>query len=179
MVRSEREAGADRVTAHHHPASTRLWPCVQRTSSSSAHNRAMTEASLSIAGSNVVDTGIVGTMRNLAPDVFRQRLLIEATYERAIDKRDVEEFLRELPRQLGLRIYSEPVVYSPSGVGAEINQGYDGFVALIDSGISIYVWERAKFVSVVVYTCKEFAAEDAIAFTKRFFVARECEHMGF
>ena len=118
-------------------------------------------------------------MRNLAPDVFRQRLLIEATYERAIGKQDVEEFLRDLPRQLGLRIYSEPVVYSPDGVGTEINQGYDGFVALIDSGISIYVWEQDKFVSVVVYTCKGFAAEEAIAFTKRFFAARECEHMGF
>lgn len=118
-------------------------------------------------------------MKNLAPQVFRQRLLIEATYTRSVSKADVERFLRELPDALGLRIYSDPVVYSPGGEGRAINQGYDGFVALIDSGIAIYVWENAKFVSVVVYTCKPFDEPRAVEFTRRFFVARELEQLSF
>lgn len=118
-------------------------------------------------------------MENLAPNICRQRLLIEAKYDRAITKEDVEHFLRALPQDLDLRIYSDPVVYSPGGEGKEANQGYDGFVALLDSGISIYVWENEKFLSVVVYTCKRFDADKAIGFTQKFFNTHQCVHMKF
>lgn len=118
-------------------------------------------------------------MEQLVPEVFRQRLLIEATYERAVTKADVERYLRELPAALDLRIYSAPLVYSPGGEGKPINQGYDGFVALIDSGISIYVWESAKLVSVVVYTCKAFDESRAVDFTRSFFGARELQQLSF
>jgi S-adenosylmethionine/arginine decarboxylase-like enzyme len=105
----------------------------------------------------------------LAPDILRQRLLIEAHYDRLLTQLDVSHYLTALPHALGLRIYSEPVVYSPGGQGKESNQGYDGFVALIDSGISIYVWENARFLSVIIYTCKAFDADQAIAFTRQYF----------
>ncbi len=119
-------------------------------------------------------------MRNLAPDILRQRLLIEADYRKnPVRQSDVEQFLRDLPRNLNLRIYTDPVVYSPGGEGKEINQGYDGFVALIDSGISIYVWENANFLSVVIYTCKKFDAEEAVRFTKNFFDISDVEVMPF
>ncbi len=118
-------------------------------------------------------------MKNLAPSVFRQRLLIEANYDRIVTHDDVVDYLQKLPEKLNLRIYSDPVVYSPGGDGQEINQGYDGFVALIDSGISIYIWENVKFLSVVVYTCKRFAQEDAISFTNEYFKTTETESMAF
>ncbi len=118
-------------------------------------------------------------MRNLAPQIIRQRLLIEAKYRKAVAKADVEHFLRDLPAALNLRIYSEPVVYSPGGEGKEENQGYDGFVALIDSGISIYVWENAKFLSVVIYTCKAFDPDKAVIFTRNFFDIADVEVMPF
>ncbi len=118
-------------------------------------------------------------MKNLAPDILRQRLLIEANYNKTVSQRDVETFLRTLPAALNLRIYSDPVVYSPAGEGKEINQGYDGFVALIDSGISIYVWENAKFLSVVIYTCKRFDEKAAVDFTRTFFNVTELETMPF
>lgn len=119
-------------------------------------------------------------MRNLAPDIIRQRLLIEATYRKQpVTQSDVEHFLRELPGTLDLRIYTDPVVYSPGGEGKEVNQGYDGFVALIDSGISIYVWENAKFLSVVIYTCKSFDADKALDFTNKFFDISDVETLAF
>lgn len=118
-------------------------------------------------------------MKNLAPTVFRQRLLIEANYRKDVRQADVETYLRELPKTLNLRIYTDPVVYSPGGEGKEINQGYDGFVALIDSGISIYVWESVKFLSVVIYTCKGFDDAAAIAFTRQFFDVTDLEQMAF
>jgi S-adenosylmethionine decarboxylase len=118
-------------------------------------------------------------MKDLAPDVFRQRLLIEGRYTRSLGRGDVEAFLRDLPQALDLRIYAPPVVYSPGGQGKDINQGYDGFVALIDSGISIYVWETARFLSIVIYTCKGFDEQRAIAFTRDFFGVTELEHLAF
>lgn len=118
-------------------------------------------------------------MKDLAPEITRQRFLIEAKYKRNVSKSDVENFLRELPGCLDLRIYSEPVVYSLGGDGKEENQGYDGFVALIDSGISIYVWENSKFLSVVIYTCKAFDEFKALNFTKEFFSITEDETMSF
>lgn len=118
-------------------------------------------------------------MKDLAPTVFRRRLLIEATYTRSLRQTDVARFLRDLPDELGLRIYADPVVYSPAGQGREVNQGYDGFVALVDSGIAAYVWENVKFASVLVYSCKPFDEEKAIAFTRRFFEATQVEQMTF
>lgn len=119
-------------------------------------------------------------MKNLAPDITRQRLLIEAKYTKTpITRHDVIDFLKHLPKALGLRIYSKPVVFSPGGDGKDINQGFDGFVALIDSGISIYIWENAKFLSLVIYTCKGFSSDEAISFTKQYFATTELEQASF
>jgi S-adenosylmethionine decarboxylase len=119
-------------------------------------------------------------IKDLAPNITRQRLLIEARYAKSpVTKEDIIDFLYELPTELDLRVYSEPVVYSPGGEGKEVNQGYDGFVALIDSGISIYVWENEKFLSLVIYTCKHFSAGTAIEFTKNYFQITELEQTAF
>jgi hypothetical protein len=42
-------------------------------------------------------------------------------------------------------------------------------VPLIDSGISGYFWTGPRFLSIVLYTCKGFAEDEAIAFTRQFF----------
>jgi len=63
-------------------------------------------------------------MKNIAPDIFRQRLLIEGYYTINVAKNDVEDFLVQLPEYLGLRVYSKPIVFSPStGMGKEEIKG--------------------------------------------------------
>ncbi len=116
----------------------------------------------------------MNTARKLAPEVFRQRLLIEGYYGREIGEAEVRAYLLEVARALDLRTYGDPVVFAPtSGAGRAENAGYDGFVPLIDSGISIYVWTGPRFASTVIYTCKGFSEETAVAFTKDFFGLRE------
>jgi S-adenosylmethionine decarboxylase len=66
-------------------------------------------------------------------------------------------------------MYGEPIIFSPGGIGKEENQGYDAFVPLIDSGISVYIWSNAKFFSAVIYTCKGFDEKIAVEVTKKFF----------
>jgi hypothetical protein len=118
-------------------------------------------------------------MRDLAPDIIRQRLLIEGLYDRDITRDDVERYLFDVAAHLRLRTYGTPIVHAPGGAGKDENEGFDAFIPLIDSGISLYVWSRRRFFAVVLFTCKEFGRQDALDFTRRFFRAKELEHRDF
>lgn len=112
-------------------------------------------------------------MKKIAEDIFRQRLLIEGFYQISVDKQTIENYFTEICTSLSLKMYGEPIIFSPGGIGKEENQGYDAFVPLIDSGISVYVWSNKKFVSLILYTCKSFDSQKAIEFTKDFFKIEE------
>lgn len=113
-------------------------------------------------------------MKNLAPDIFRQRLLLEGFYTIELDCEVLKQYLLDLAAVLNLRTYSEPIIFSPdSGMGKEENAGYDAFVPLIDSGISAYIWSRSQFFSILLYTCKGFDEQAAIDFTRRYFAVSD------
>lgn len=100
--------------------------------------------------------------RRLAPEVFRQRLLVEGYSDTTFTESTLRKWLLGLAHHLDLRTYGEPVIFSPAtGMGREENAGFDAFVPLIDSGISAYVWSQARFASVVIYTCKGFDEREA------------------
>ena len=118
-------------------------------------------------------------MKDLAPNIIRQRLLIEAKYDKSLTKNDIRDYLLGVAEKLKLRTYGEPIIHSPSGEGKEENQGFDAFIPLIDSGISLYVWTNEKFLSAVFYTCKNFSVPDAVEYTYSFFNAVELEQSEF
>jgi S-adenosylmethionine decarboxylase len=120
-------------------------------------------------------------MENIAPDIFRQRLLVEGFYAIDMEAEVVKTFLLDLAQTLDLRTYGEPIVFSPtSGLGKDENAGYDAFVPLVDSGVSAYIWTARKFFSVVIYTCKGFEKDDAIQFIERFFATESnTVHLSF
>ena len=85
-------------------------------------------------------------MKNIAPHIFRQRLLIEGFYSIEVDKERLSTYMLNVASHLNLRAYGEPIIFSPaSGMGKEDNQGFDGFLPLIDSGISAYIWSKSQF----------------------------------
>jgi hypothetical protein len=84
-------------------------------------------------------------MNNIAPQITRQRLLIEGFYKRDIGEVQVKEYLLSLASKLSLRTYGSPIVHAPGGTGKQENEGYDAFLPLIDSGISTYIWTKSKF----------------------------------
>lgn len=109
-------------------------------------------------------------MKNLAPEIFRQRLLIEGFFSIEVTREVLANYLKEIAEHLEVLSYGEAVIFSPdSGMGKEENQGFDAFLPLIDSGISAYIWSRHKFFSIFLYTCKGFNEEAAISYTKEFF----------
>ncbi len=107
---------------------------------------------------------------DLAPDIFRQRLLVEGYFTIQVDEDVIRAYLFDVADHLSLRTYSPPIIFAPaSGMGSDENAGYDAFVPLIDSGISAYFWTGPRFLSVVFYTCKGFDADAAVAFTRAYF----------
>lgn len=118
-------------------------------------------------------------MRDIAPDIMRKRLLVEAKYNVSVSEETVKNFLIQLPIALGLRIYGDPIVHCADNQGKIENSGYDAFIPLIDSGIYLGVWSRQKFLSSVIYTCKDFSTEKAIEFVKDFFQTSEIEYKEF
>ena len=118
-------------------------------------------------------------MKNLAPGITRIRLLIEGFYTIEVDEDRVRDYLQGIAGHLGLSVYGEPTIHSPAGAGSAENQGFDAFIPLIDSGISLYVWSEQAFFSALLYTCKSFDEAAACAYTQQFFAATEVEHGRF
>ncbi|MCB2225564.1 MAG: hypothetical protein KQH53_02720 [Desulfarculaceae bacterium] len=103
-------------------------------------------------------------MEDLAPQIYRQRLLVEGHYGRELDEAAVSHFLPELAHACGLTPYGRTLVHSPGGQGKEINQGFDAFLPLVDSGIAAYFWTGPRFFSIVIYSCAPFPEASALEF---------------
>jgi hypothetical protein len=118
-------------------------------------------------------------MNNIAPDIFRKRLLIEGYFTIEIKDSTLVEYFSHITSSLQLKTYAEPIVHATKGQGKDQNQGYDAFVPLIDSGIYIAVWLTQKFLSLIIYTCKDFEEQKALEETKSFFNITEYTHKLF
>jgi len=118
-------------------------------------------------------------MKDLAPNITRQRLCIEGFYKIEVNENVIKKYFEAITKELGLRTYGNPIIHSPSGEGKEINQGYDAFVPLIDSGIYVGAWTNQKFFSTVIFTCKKFDEKKAIEVTKKFWQIDETASHSF
>jgi S-adenosylmethionine decarboxylase len=112
-------------------------------------------------------------LTTIAPEIFRKRLLIEGFFTRTITAGVLQEYFAHLTGALGLKTYGEPVIHATSGQGKPANEGFDGFVPLIDSGIYIAVWVAPRFFSTILYTCAEFDDERATRVVCEFLGAAE------
>lgn len=115
-------------------------------------------------------------MPRLAPEIFRKRLLGEGYFAReTLDAEVIRAYFTFITGHLGLRTYGEPIVHDMSGQGKAINEGYDAFVPLIDSGIYLCVWSGPRFASVILYTCADFDEARATELTREFFAMTQWE----
>jgi hypothetical protein len=118
-------------------------------------------------------------MHDLAPEVIRQRLLVEGYYTIDVDEQRVDDYLQGVAAHLGLRTYGRPTIFAPAGQGRDENQGFDAFLPLIDSGISVYVWTGPGFMAAILFTCRPFDERSAIEYTKNFFELNDFEGHAF
>jgi hypothetical protein len=108
-------------------------------------------------------------LTDIAPEIFRKRLLVEGYFSIEVSAETIREYFSHITSELGLRTYGDPIVHQTEGAGKDVNEGFDGFVPLIDSGIYIGVWVKPKFLSTIIYTCGEFDSEKAVDTVKDFF----------
>ena len=106
-------------------------------------------------------------MRDLAPHIHRQRLVIEGTPADVITAEEISEYLSRLSVELDMIEILSPVLHQSD------LYGWAGWIHWETSGAHFYAWDDPKFFSVDIYTCKPFAAEDAVRFTEKFFSASE------
>jgi len=118
-------------------------------------------------------------MKDLAPHILRQRLLIEGIYERPVDVATVYEFFQVLAAGLGVTAAGDPIVNSSLGQGKLENQGIEAFLPLIESGVAIYTWQSSRFISLIIYTCKSYDNDAALAITSDFFKLSKIEYKAF
>ncbi len=85
------------------------------------------------------------------------------------DKNLVLNILQKLPGKLGMRILLAPVVAFAKPNGKRDPGGWSGFVLIQESHISIHTFVKRRFVTIDVYSCKEFDTQYAIDYFEKVF----------
>jgi len=118
-------------------------------------------------------------MKDLAPHIYRQRLLIEGIYSIDVNTDTVLDFFQALLQGLGMTQAGAPIVNLSDGLGKPENRGIEAFMPLIESGIALYTWESSRFLSLIIYTCKRYDNERACEITREFFQLSDIESKPF
>ena len=111
---------------------------------------------------------------DLAPAIYRQRLVVEGCPAAPIDDGTIRRYLSGLSDVCGMKRLIEPVTHRSD------TYGWAGWVHWESSGAHFYAWEQPLlFFSVDVYTCAPFDAEAVVAYTRSFFGADEIVSRAF
>ncbi len=107
-------------------------------------------------------------MRDLAPEICRQRLVVEGLCPEPIDAQAISSYLSELSKAIDMVSLIEPVTHqSPL-------YGWAGWIHWETSGAHFYAWDDPRlFFSVDVYACKPFSAQGVVDLTREWFDASD------
>lgn len=104
---------------------------------------------------------------DLAPTIYRQRLVVEGYPENAVTSEQIIDYLQKLSDVLEMKTLITPVTDRCDQFG------WAGWIHWETSGAHFYAWEQpVLFFSVDIYTCKEFDPRKAEAFTQKYFNAK-------
>jgi S-adenosylmethionine decarboxylase len=115
-----------------------------------------------------------GPFRDLAPEIHRQRLVVEGLVSAPIVEHEIVGYLKGLGSITDMTVLAEPVTNrSPL-------YGWAAWVHWETSGAHFYAWDAPHlFFSVDMYTCKAFAPSPVVEFTQEYFSATEIQSHGF
>lgn len=108
------------------------------------------------------------TTPDLAPEIYRQRLVIEGIPATSIDDFAIAQYLRGLSDVCGMVTLTDPVTHRSDRFG------WAGWIHWETSGAHFYAWDEPRlFFSVDVYTCRAFDPVTVVAYTERYFDAEQ------
>lgn len=87
----------------------------------------------------------------------------------------VFNILEELPRVLGMHTLITPYVVRVPENDKKDPGGYSGFVMIQESHIGIHTFPKRKFVSIDVYSCKNFDTKKTQKYLVKAFHIKEAE----
>lgn len=106
--------------------------------------------------------------KNLAPNLVRQRVIIEGTTEQIVEPEAIKTYLDRLAIEVGMEKLSGPYAYTAH------DMGYAGWIHWRSSGAAFYSYPtNPPLFTVDCYTCKPFSVEQAAEFTRQHFNAIE------
>jgi hypothetical protein len=113
-------------------------------------------------------------MKDLAPEIYRQRMVIEGYPNESLKADQIKRYLSGLSDALGMKTIAEPVTHrSPT-------YGEAAWIHWETSGAHFYAWDKPRlFFSVDIYTCKKFDPAAALNFTKEYFGIDYAEYKEF
>lgn len=104
---------------------------------------------------------------DLAPKIYRQRMVIEGYPEKSITSEEIKDYLSKLSNVLKMKELLAPVTHCSD------TYGWAGWIHWESSGAHFYAWDNPTlFFSVDIYTCKKFSPKDAFDFTESYFKAK-------
>lgn len=113
-------------------------------------------------------------MRDLAPEIYRQRAVIEGYPKKPLSANEIKKYLRQLSDVLNMRTVLDPISHRSDLYGEA------AWIHWETSGAHFYAWDQPRlFFSVDIYTCKAFDVKDAVDFTRTYFEASEVEFKEF
>jgi S-adenosylmethionine decarboxylase len=87
----------------------------------------------------------------------------------------VYSLLDEIPTEIGMTKIMPPYVFRYSGTKPE-DWGVSGFVLIAESHIAIHTYPEKRYLSLDIFSCKDFDIERAIAIVEERFGIEEIEH---
>ncbi len=113
-------------------------------------------------------------MDDLAPDIYRQRLVIEGLPSASISDEQIRNYLTELSTVLEMVTLLPPITHRSD------RYGWAGWIHWETSGAHFYAWDEPRlFFSADIYTCKAFSVDRAVAYTRDFFSATRVAYRDF
>jgi len=105
-------------------------------------------------------------IKNLKPEIHRERLIIEGFYNIGISEGLLKNFLIGLSEALAMKVIAGPFIFSPDKFSL-IHHGMGGFIAWVESGAAFYSWGEHKFFTLDIYSCKALNTLLVIEYVKR------------
>lgn len=85
------------------------------------------------------------------------------------------EFLDKICVHLNMTKQTQPYIFKTCETTFPGKPGYSGWVPIIESGIQIHTSANNRFISIDVYSCKDFDEGDVEDFVKRWFAPEYVE----
>jgi len=120
---------------------------------------------------SIGEEGVVGVSGerlewvDLAPDICRQRMVVEGTLRHSFRPQCQTRYCKEISKVLDMTPVCEPIIDNAE------EYGWCCFMHWKEASMHIYSWDHRepKFFSIDIYTCKEFDPKDVIRYTREFF----------